>query len=1026
LAFRSITTRYGAAALETLRQVVGELKGSDPMAPVTVLVPNTLAGIVARRTHATGLGDGGRGVAGLVLTTLPRLAEGLGAAGLHPRRPATTAVVSAGWRAALASGPSLFDPVKEHPATIRALVAAHRELRDLTDAGLAGVASASPLAAELVRLHRRVTTSLGTRWYDQTDLLHAAASRLGDGAVTVDRPMLYLPQQLIRSEAGLLAALAATTEVPVVVGRTGVVRADRAVIASLERVGISAGDRDHPPPTASEVLHASDSDDEVRCVVRDLVATLAAGTAAHRVAVLYGSPVPYSRLLHEHLNASGIAVNGAGTRPVLERSLGRSYLDVLELAGSDVPRAAFFTAVSEAPVRTFDGGRVPASRWERLSREAAVVGGDDWDRRLTGHARVLEAELAAQEASDDPYPPRLDGLRRELEAVGALRRFAITLSTRLAAGAEAETWTALSSWAMRLFADLYGDESALAQLPAEEQYAAVTVESVLRGLGQLDAVEPVAGLDALVTALALELEAALPRVGRFGDGVLVAPLSAAVGLDADVVYVLGLAEDAYPGRLAEDALLLETTRDLSGGELASYRDRLDAKHRHLLAAFDAAPRVVASFPRGDLRRSTGRLPSRWLLSTLRELSGDHRLAATRWAQAAYDDAMRSSPSYATSLLRAPLPVSEQEWRTQIASTGRRLEDDTVAGAMETIAARASDRFTRFDGNLSGAEGLPDFARSDRLVSPTALEAYATCPHAYFVERMLRVRPVDQPEEIVTISPLDIGSLIHEAMDRFITEFADTLPGFGAPWSPAHRQRLREIALDLADDYERRGTTGHPSLWLVERDRILNDLAYMLDDDEERRRRLSARVVRSELSVGFPGEEPVEVPVPRGVVRFRGSADKVDERRDGTLLVIDVKTGGTSRYKVIRKDPLAAGTKLQLPVYARAARQLLGAERAEAAYWFVRQGKRDWIEVELTDEFDVDFRRAVATLTDSIAAGLFPAKAPEQADSVWVQCPFCNPDGLGHGDVRARWERKRHDPALRALVALVDPAAVEPR
>ena len=40
-------TAYGRAALEELRDVVREAKNGDPMAPVTVLVPNNLAGIVA-------------------------------------------------------------------------------------------------------------------------------------------------------------------------------------------------------------------------------------------------------------------------------------------------------------------------------------------------------------------------------------------------------------------------------------------------------------------------------------------------------------------------------------------------------------------------------------------------------------------------------------------------------------------------------------------------------------------------------------------------------------------------------------------------------------------------------------------------------------------------------------------------------------------------------------------------------------------------------------------------------------------
>jgi len=79
-----VWTGYGAAAYEALRGVVGEVKGDDPLAPVSVLVPTHLCGVIARRVLAWGVG-GRAGVAGLSVLTVDRLAELIAAPALTGR-----------------------------------------------------------------------------------------------------------------------------------------------------------------------------------------------------------------------------------------------------------------------------------------------------------------------------------------------------------------------------------------------------------------------------------------------------------------------------------------------------------------------------------------------------------------------------------------------------------------------------------------------------------------------------------------------------------------------------------------------------------------------------------------------------------------------------------------------------------------------------------------------------------------------------------------------------------------------------
>jgi hypothetical protein len=170
---------------------------------------------------------------------------------------------------------------------------------------------------------------------------------------------------------------------------------------------------------------------------------------------------------------------------------------------------------------------------------------------------------------------------------------------------------------------------------------------------------------------------------------------------------------------------------------------------------------------------------------------------------------------------------------------------------------------------------------------------------------------------------------------------------------------------------------------------------------------------------------VAIRLPDGTtVLMRGSADKVDVGEDGTLFVTDIKSGSSRKFTGLGPDdPLLGGSKLQLPVYAHAARAAYGDEDTvvEAAYWFVGRNK-DRMAVPLNDDVEQLYAETVQTIVSGIRSGLFPARPPRDADVTYVQCRYCNPDGIGYGTGRARWESVRHDPRLSALVALVEPLA----
>src|SRR5437016_10067355 len=122
MGFRTDWVRYGRDAAEALRARLVDVKGDEPLAPLTVVVPSNHVGVAARRLLASGvLGPTcGRGVGLVAVSFLTpyRLAELLGAPVLAStgRRPVSTPVIAAALRAALRDGPGLFEPVADHPA----------------------------------------------------------------------------------------------------------------------------------------------------------------------------------------------------------------------------------------------------------------------------------------------------------------------------------------------------------------------------------------------------------------------------------------------------------------------------------------------------------------------------------------------------------------------------------------------------------------------------------------------------------------------------------------------------------------------------------------------------------------------------------------------------------------------------------------------------------------------------------------------------------------------------------------------
>ena len=424
------------------------------------------------------------------------------------------------------------------------------------------------------------------------------------------------------------------------------------------------------------------------------------------------------------------------------------------------------------------------------------------------------------------------------------------------------------------------------------------------------------------------------------------------------------------------------------------------------------------------------------------LSGSHDLVSLR-EQPWFEEVV--SAQHGINTVSASQPADIHDYDLHQLSQWRRLgnaidahhlaqSEAVLTRALQMQRARNAKPLTRWDGDLtsaispSGRIGLSD----REFFSPTRLQTWATCPFRYFLSNVLGIAAPEQPEEVATISALERGSLLHAILESFIRAAQEqgTISLPDQPWTDDHRHQLTKIAEEEFQQAGQRGVTGKPLLWELARDEMLSDLERFLKEDAKLRKKHGVSPHAVENAFGFSRNEnqtPLESvewsSAKTGTLRFRGFIDRIDLSPSGdTALVLDYKTGGTSSYANMNKDPVQRGKLLQLPVYGLAARQLLGdGVNIKVAYWFVTEKgnfkTRPPTPKTLEEMLDA-FSAVVGTITDGIGAGLFPANPGKGGGN----CRYCEFKNLCPTRRELHWQRKCNDPRLSPYVAMADEEA----
>lgn len=931
------------------------MRATDPLGRVTVLVPSF--GAARDLVRALALGGGAVGVA---VRTAAQVVTELAGPALAPRAPLPFPLLAAAVEKALDADSGRLHAVAEEPVTAQAVARACLRLGTV-EAG--SVTALTPLHAEVLRLSEQAHAATGSAYYTQVEAVTAAVERLD----RLGHLVLAAPLRGTEAERRLRTALDAR-------GVSPVSGTDARGLASAAEPGGSGA------VTGTHVLHASDSDDEVRAVVRFVRWRLAEGVPGHRIGVYYPSPDPYQRLLLRAFAEAGITVNGPAATELGRSAAGRTLVRLLRLDRETMPRADLLSVVAEGSLTVTDrdqGRPISSRRLELLTRtRVPVLGGADWDH-LTAVAEDPGSDLSSTErAAAVSLVEAVEQVRSHLTAVDAAR-----------------SWAQASSALGSLVTSLLR--------PSPDRAAVLAAVS---SLADLDLVAPALTRDRVAGAVATRLDSISDRIGEDGVGVTLGPVDDAVGRDLDTVCVVGLAEGLLPVLHRPDPLVPE------GAVEPPAPDLLDERYRVLQLAFAAGEtHRLCSFPRGSMRGGGDRIPSRWLLPTLASLTGAP-IHATRWQESVADCPHVSAvPSFVEGVLAPPGtlgsdPATAAELRLRALAARNWAVDDTFPAELVRAHAMRRDRrigvFSRFTGDVSSAKN--HLRVLENPVSPTRLEDWAQSPYLFFLTTVLRVRTLDEPAAEIEMDLRDYGELVHMILERYVSE---RICGDGAPDADELERILRDecaAAVSAAPGLVE-------SLWRRREALLATELDRWFEEDSsdaEAGWQPSAtelhfgRAAVDNQSGAALAEVPFTVDTTSGprTLLLAGSIDRVDVRH-GAQRVTDYKTGKAMKKddRPTPDDPTSAGTRFQLPLYAAAAASAHERPVSEVRYWYcTERGDFEKVSLPVTDELMARVRADVGHLVDAIDHGWFPLKGGRGSARDLA-------DLLGGADLDRAWE-----------------------
>ncbi|MGQ9646272.1 MAG: PD-(D/E)XK nuclease family protein [Thermodesulfobacteriota bacterium] len=796
----------------------------------------------------------------------------------------------------------------------------------------------------------------------------------------------------------------------------------------------NGGEKIETSAEALQILSAPGEPREVREVVREILqASRERKIAFHEIGVLIRSPEEYSRLFRETFDGLGINPYVREGFPLRETHAGRTLLMLLNIISKNFSRQSVieFATFTRLPSNQFSAGKefpLTPSQWDAISIHAGIVEGQrEWEERL---GRLRESWIKKGDEEEEG-----EGAKRfqkgDVVAVDQLIRFSKELFKYLQQLSASNTWTGKATVLLDAFDGFVQQD--------EESHL---VKQAVKRLSALD-VTGISPSQADFRHLVEEVlhEKVIPT-GKFQrDGPTVVNLMAARGVPFKMVIIPGMAEKSFPPRIRQDAILLDherktLNRSLCGKETEPLplktEGRLDEERLlYRLSIGAAKEKLILSFPRIEIGTGKERLPSSFLLASVKALTGESIdfqkfEKFPGFTRIPLSEIAVRSPERALDEVEFDISTGQQKLEEKKAEALlylKVLSPFFGRGLLLEFSRWGKRIFTGYEGILTSKEALrvlrERYSIYKKSISPTQLEAYACCPYRYLLNGIMGIEGLTEPEREVTLTPLDKGTLVHSILYEFFTDLKKQR-GSSLQLKPGDLEKLLEVASQKFLEFEQMGVTGYSMLWEgVKRDLLdnlvdffneeLNDTEFIPTYFEVRYGMKRHGFQESEIST----QDPVPLKLAGKIINLKGRIDRIDLTKDGKRArVRDYKTG-----KVFAKaNDFQGGTTLQLPLYLYAAKQLLsrlhkGVEVDSAEYYSLKDGRRVRFEAAELKAKETQLQEILKTIAGSIEDGIFVA-VPNG------QCRSCELKIICGSWTQILFDQKAKDPRVKGYLEML--------